>query len=89
MNFVDIDECQSPDACGSVHVCNNTVGSYACECPLGFVADSGPQNPLEPICVGKYVVSFSQGGLIEELLTFTVDFTAMSDPGSSNMIGMA
>ena len=51
--IVDFDECHSPGACGSDHVCNNTVGSYACECPLGFVADSGPQNLLDPVCVGE------------------------------------
>ena len=51
--FADYDECQSPDACQSDYVCNNTVGSYTCECPLGYVADSGPQNPLDPVCVGK------------------------------------
>ena len=53
--IVDIDECQTPDACQSDHVCNNTVGSYTCVCPLGYVADSGPQNPLNPVCVGKSV----------------------------------
>ena len=51
--LVDVDECQSSDACGSGHVCNNSAGSYACECPLGFVVDSGPQNPLDPVCVGE------------------------------------
>ena len=52
---IDVDECQLPGACGSEHVCNNTFGSYACECPLGYVADSGPQNPLDPVCVGEYL----------------------------------
>ena len=56
--IVDVDECLSPNACGSEHVCNNTVGSYACECPLGYVADSGPQNPLDPVCVGKELYHF-------------------------------
>ena len=49
----DQDECQSPDACGVNYVCNNTVGSYRCECLTGFVADCGAQNPLNPVCVGK------------------------------------
>ena len=51
--LVDVDECQFPGACQSDHVCNNTVGSYGCECPLGFVADSGPQDPVNPVCIGK------------------------------------
>ena len=49
----DVNECQSPDACGANLVCNNTVGSYRCECPIGFVADSGAQDPLNPVCIGK------------------------------------
>ena len=52
-NFPDLDECQSPDACGANHVCNNTVGSYRCECLNGFVANSGAQDPLNPVCIGK------------------------------------
>ena len=54
-SIVDVDECLSPNACGSEHVCNNTFGSYACECPLGYVADSGLQNPLDPVCVGEEI----------------------------------
>ena len=49
----DVNECKSPDACGATSVCNNTVGSYRCECPIGFVADSGAQDPLNPVCIGK------------------------------------
>ena len=58
--IVDVDECLSPNACGSEHVCNNTAGSYACECPLGYVADSGLQNPLDPVCVGEefYIIFY-------------------------------
>ena len=53
LSYVDLDECQSPDACGANHVCNNTVGSYRCECSNGFAADSGAQDPLNPVCIGK------------------------------------
>ena len=53
LTFVDLDECQSPDACGANDVCNNTIGSYRCECANGFVADSGTQDPLNPVCIGK------------------------------------
>ena len=54
--LVDIDECQSSDACRSDLVCNNTAGSYRCECPSGFSADPGSQNiNLDPVCVGEKV----------------------------------
>ena len=53
LTFVDFDECLSPDACGAGHVCNNTIGSYRCECQIGFVADSDAQDPLNPVCIGK------------------------------------
>ena len=56
VTVVDFDECQSLDACGDNHVCNNTVGSYRCECPIGFVADSGAQDPRHPVCVGKMLI---------------------------------
>ena len=50
---IDLDECQSPDACGANHTCNNTIGSYRCECPIGFAADSGEKDPPNPVCIGK------------------------------------
>ena len=49
----DIDECQSPDACGVYSVCNNTVGSYRCECLTGFVTDCGLQKPVNVVCTGE------------------------------------
>ena len=52
-DFVDFDECLSSDACGANHVCNNTVGSYRCECSTGFVANCNTQDSLNPVCVGK------------------------------------
>ena len=51
--LLDTDECQQPYACRSELICNNTVGSYRCECPLGFTADAGSQNAADPVCVGK------------------------------------
>ena len=53
VTVVDSDECQASDACGANQICNNTVGSYRCECLNGFVADSGAQDPLSPFCIGK------------------------------------
>ena len=69
--FVDLDECQSPDACGANHVCNNTVGSYRCECPIGFVADSGELNPLAPVCIGTKSSNLEESSNTEK---YTVSF---------------
>ena len=57
--FVDVDECQSPGACASGHLCNNTIGSFTCQCPLGFVDVASAQNPLSPVCFGEKVIPFS------------------------------
>ena len=53
--LLDIDECQNSSACRSDYVCNNTVGSYRCECRLGYVEHPSSQNVMEPICVGKEI----------------------------------
>ena len=63
-NFLDLDECHSPDSCGVDHVCNNTVGSYRCECLTGFVPDSGAQDPLNPVCVGKRLSCPEEGNFL-------------------------
>ena len=63
-NFLDLDECQSPDACGADHVCNNTVGSYRCECLTGFAPDAGAQDPLNPVCIGKRLTCPDEGNFL-------------------------
>ena len=50
---LEIDECLQPDTCRPELTCNNTVGSYRCQCPLGFIAEPGPQNTTNPVCLGK------------------------------------
>ena len=53
--LLDIDECQQPDACRTDHVCNNTIGSYTCECAPGFTKNPASQNNLEPVCDGEEI----------------------------------
>ena len=55
---LDIDECQQPDACRSDHVCNNTIGSYTCECGPGFTKNPASQNNLEPVCDGEEISTY-------------------------------
>lgn len=59
---LDIDECsQDPSPCGPSSVCTNTLGSYACTCPPGYLPPSQPGIPFS--CTGKRPV----GGLWVEL----------------------
>lgn len=40
-HFVDNNECGSqPSLCGAKGICQNTPGSFACECQRGFSLDS-------------------------------------------------
>uniref|UniRef100_A0A8C8YS08 Adhesion G protein-coupled receptor E5 n=1 Tax=Prolemur simus TaxID=1328070 RepID=A0A8C8YS08_PROSS len=46
----DVDECQqSPRVCKSYGICSNTLGSYTCHCPPGFVLK--PEDPK--LCAGR------------------------------------
>ena len=56
--LVDANECYFPDACGANLTCQNTDGSYLCRCPLGFAADPGSLNPLNPNCLGEEIIQF-------------------------------
>jgi len=54
---LDIDECQQPDACRTNHVCNNTIGSYTCECAPGFTKNPASQNNMDPVCDGEKITT--------------------------------
>ncbi|NWX92681.1 HEG1 protein, partial [Nothoprocta ornata] len=63
LTFADVDECLS-NPCPALATCNNTHGSYICQCPLGYELEKGKCNlvrifigqaPLKPnITHGKY-----------------------------------
>ena len=43
--IIDVDECtKGTAACTNGRVCNNTVGSYQCICPLGTLESNGTCN---------------------------------------------
>ena len=39
LSLADIDECSSDETntCSHKDLCTNTVGSYTCDCPAGFI----------------------------------------------------
>lgn len=48
--FSDIDECSmDKQACDSTQNCVNTIGSYLCECRIGFNLD-----PVTGACTGNW-----------------------------------
>ena len=46
--FPDLDECAIEKG-GCVHSCNNTVGSYFCDCEPGYVLEADERS-----CAGMY-----------------------------------
>ena len=49
----DIDECNTTNQCADMAECINTIGSYECECPIGFTGNGRSDNDHEMGCVGK------------------------------------
>lgn len=41
--FLDVDKCLS-NPCPALATCNNTHGSYICQCPLGYELEKGKCN---------------------------------------------
>ena len=48
--FTDIDECTAESPCHVNATCNNTEGSYVCECNTGFSGDGFT-------CEGRFCLS--------------------------------
>ncbi|NWI07308.1 HEG1 protein, partial [Tichodroma muraria] len=77
VSFIDVDKCLS-NPCPALATCNNTHGSYICQCPLGYELEKGKCNlvrifigqiPLKlNITHGKYAELFHVEREILELL---------------------
>ena len=48
LHVSDVDECSYEDKGGCQYFCINTVGSYQCDCPMGFILSDD-----ERTCQGK------------------------------------
>ncbi|NXV77582.1 HEG1 protein, partial [Atlantisia rogersi] len=55
--FVDVDKCLS-NPCPALATCNNTRGSYICQCPLGYELEKGKCN-LVRIFIGQVPLKFN------------------------------
>ncbi|NXB61853.1 HEG1 protein, partial [Struthidea cinerea] len=75
--FIEVDKCLS-NPCPALATCNNTHGSYICQCPLGYELEKGKCNlvrifigqvPLKPnVTHGKYAELFHVEREILEML---------------------
>ncbi|XP_073254493.1 uncharacterized protein [Porites lutea] len=48
-DVADVDECKKPYTCISPAKCENTVGSYKCHCPKGYVLKPGTNNQCQDV----------------------------------------
>ncbi|NXR02520.1 HEG1 protein, partial [Sagittarius serpentarius] len=84
--FVDVDKCLS-NPCPALATCNNTHGSYICQCPLGYELERGKCN-LVRIFIGQVPLKLNiTHGKYTELLHVEGEILAMLDASLSGLPG--
>ncbi|NXX63869.1 HEG1 protein, partial [Scopus umbretta] len=84
--FVDVDKCLS-NPCPALATCNNTHGSYICQCPLGYELEKGKCN-LVRIFIGQVPLKLNiTHGKYTELLHVESEILAMLDASLSGLPG--
>ncbi|KAF1599697.1 UNVERIFIED_CONTAM: hypothetical protein FQV15_0002067, partial [Eudyptes pachyrhynchus] len=84
--FVDVDKCLS-NPCPALATCNNTRGSYICQCPLGYELEKGKCN-LVRIFIGQVPLKLNiTHGKYTELLHVEGEILAMLDASLSGLPG--
>ncbi|NXW09161.1 HEG1 protein, partial [Fregetta grallaria] len=84
--FVDVDKCLS-NPCPALATCNNTHGSYICQCPLGYELAKGKCN-LVKIFIGQVPLKLNiTHGKYAELLHVEGEILAMLDASLSGLPG--
>ena len=75
--YIDIDECLS-SPCSSDMICNNTDGSYTCDCPDGTIkngsgcdGNNGP-TPNSPVAHSTSSIELSEGALAGIIVTVII-----------------
>ncbi|NXG87589.1 HEG1 protein, partial [Stercorarius parasiticus] len=84
--FVDMDKCLS-NPCPALATCNNTRGSYICQCPLGYELEKGKCN-LVRIFIGQVPLKLNiTHGKYAELLHVEDEILSMLDASLSGLPG--
>ncbi|NXX89343.1 HEG1 protein, partial [Centropus bengalensis] len=84
--FIDVDKCLS-NPCPALATCNNTRGSYICQCPLGYELEKGKCN-LVRIFIGQVPLKLNiTHGKYAELLHVESEILAMLDASLSGLPG--
>ncbi|XP_010294156.1 PREDICTED: protein HEG homolog 1 [Phaethon lepturus] len=82
----DVDKCLS-NPCPALATCNNTRGSYICQCPLGYELEKGKCN-LVRIFIGQVPLKLNiTHGKYAELLHVEGEILAMLDASLSGLPG--
>ncbi|XP_072730924.1 uncharacterized protein [Ciconia boyciana] len=82
----DVDKCLS-NPCPALATCNNTRGSYICQCPLGYELEKGKCN-LVRIFIGQVPVKLnSTHGKYTEILHIEGEILAMLNASLSGLPG--
>ncbi|XP_069717589.1 protein HEG homolog 1 isoform X2 [Phaenicophaeus curvirostris] len=82
----DVDKCLS-NPCPALATCNNTHGSYICQCPLGYELEKGKCN-LVRIFIGQVPLKLNiTHGKYAELLHVEAEILAMLDSSLSGLPG--
>ncbi|NWW86027.1 HEG1 protein, partial [Rhynochetos jubatus] len=85
-DFVDVDKCLS-NPCPALATCNNTHGSYICQCPLGYELEKGKCN-LVRIFIGQVPLKLNvTHGKYADLLHVEGEILGMLDASLSGLPG--
>ncbi|NXK99313.1 HEG1 protein, partial [Mesembrinibis cayennensis] len=84
--FVDVDKCLS-NPCPALATCNNTLGSYICQCPLGYELEKGKCNLVRTF-IGQVPLKLNiTHGKYAELLHVEGEILAMLNASLSGLPG--
>ncbi|XP_039370913.1 adhesion G protein-coupled receptor E1 isoform X6 [Mauremys reevesii] len=82
LNCTDIDECsRDPSPCGPSSICTNTLGSYTCTCPPGYLHHSQPGIPFSCTDVDECAQTPAVCGPNASCMNTPGSYTCQCSPG--------